>query len=75
MTTRYNTSIYHNIIGFFNGLKNKLTWFNLYRKTYSNYLDIILNDFQKNYPIKGILRNNEIKILNSKLGHILAEKY
>jgi len=66
MTTRYNTSIYHNIIGFFNGLKNKVTWFNLYRKTYSNYLDIILNDFQKNYPIKGILRNNEIKILNSK---------
>ena len=38
MTTRYNTSIYHNILGFFNGLKNKVTWFNLYRKTYSNYL-------------------------------------
>mgnify|MGYP000058196357 FL=1 len=66
MTTGLNISIYHSISGFFNGLKNKLTWFNLYRKTYSNYLDIILKEFQKNYPIRGILRNNQIKILNSK---------
>jgi hypothetical protein len=38
MTTRYNTSIYHNIIGFFNGLKNKVTWFNLHPPVTNNFI-------------------------------------
>ena len=66
MTVFYNIPIKYKILGSFNSLKNKIMWFNLYRKTYSNYFNVILNDLQNNYPIKAVLQNNETKILKSK---------
>jgi len=66
MTGSNYIPIKHRFLGFFNAFKNKIMWFNLYRKTYSNFLNVVMNDFQDNYPIKAILRNNVTKNLESK---------
>ncbi len=66
MSTTNNVLLEHKIRGFTNSIINKIKWFNLYQKTYSNFLSVILNELQNNYPIKAILWNKDIKILKSK---------
>ena len=58
--------IKHRIYGSFSTIKNKFIWFNLYKKTYKNFLNIILQESQNDFPINVVLRNNETKFLNSK---------
>jgi len=78
MTGTNHIPIMHRIIGFFNSIIKKIIWVDLYRKTYSNFLNVVLNDFRKNYPIKAILRNTNIKSLESRdevALHALLTKY
>lgn len=66
MTDLNSIPIKHRIIGFYHTVKNKIMWFGLYQKTYSNFLNVTLNDMRGNYPIKAIFRSNSIKNLKSK---------
>lgn len=66
MTGSNTIPIKHRIIGFYHTVKNKIMWFGLYQKTYSNFLSVTLSDLKGNYPIKAIFRNNSTKNLGSK---------
>jgi len=66
MTSTNNIPLKHKICGFCNSLINKIKWFNLYRKTYSNFLSVVSKELRNNYPIKATLWNKDTKILESK---------
>lgn len=40
-------------------------WFNLYRKTFKNYLSVIFNQTRINFPLTAILKNGEKLMMNS----------
>lgn len=54
-----NKSLSSMLIGYCNSIKMKFFWFNLYRKTYENYVKVILNQYQKNFPIRANLKSGK----------------
>lgn len=53
------------IKGIYHTWKNKIIWFNLYRKTFNNYPSVIFNQTRSNFPLNAILKNNKLVIMNS----------
>ena len=47
-------------------LKNKVMWFNYYRKTYRNFLNVIKNDQSENYPFEATLRDGRNVSITSR---------
>jgi FkbM family methyltransferase len=41
-------------------------WFSYYRKTYKNFLSVIKNDLNSNYPFQAILQNGKSVLINSR---------
>jgi FkbM family methyltransferase len=54
------------IEGKYSTLKNKIMWFNYYRKAYKNFLNVIKKDLNKNYPFEATLRNGKKVSITSR---------
>ncbi len=53
------------IKGIYHTWKNKIIWFNLYRKTFKNYPSVIFNQTRSNFPLNAVLKNNKLVKMNS----------
>lgn len=60
-----NFSAFELIRGIFHYWKNKIKWFNLYRKTFRNYLPVILNQLRNKFPLKVIFKNGKQSLMHS----------
>jgi FkbM family methyltransferase len=65
-TTENNLSFMDTLFGLYNSLKNKIMWFNYYRKAYHKFFTVLRNDLQNNYPIAASLKTGEQVLLNSR---------
>ena len=61
-----NVDAWNNIKGKYNSLRNKIMWFNYYRKAFKNFISVISRDLKGQYPTSVILRKGGTLILNSK---------
>ena len=60
-----NTSNRDMILGKYHLLKNKFSWFMIYRKTFRNYVSIINSVLKGKFPINGVLRDGRSVVLKS----------
>jgi FkbM family methyltransferase len=61
-----NLSFTDRLFGSYKSLKNKIMWFNYYRKTYRKFFTVLRNDLQDNYPFEANLNSGERVMLNSR---------
>lgn len=60
-----NLSVLGLITGIFFYCKNKIFWFNLYRKTFKNYPSVIFNQLRNKFPLKAVFKNGKKSLLYS----------
>jgi FkbM family methyltransferase len=65
-STANNLSYIDTLIGSYKSLKNKIMWFNYYRKAYQKFFVVLRSNLQNNYPITASLKTGEQVLLNSR---------